>query len=458
MTKRALAALLPIAGLALGLLTPLPATASSVIRNPGDPAYRVRLRSDASGHVFSGKETISFRDVGATDLTAIYLRLWSNGVDGCQPKNPIEISRVTGGTAGPLTVDCTAVRVRLDTPVAPGGSGTIGMHVRIEVPRRNDRFGYHGGLALFGTALPTLAIQDDAGWHLDPFVDLGESFYSIVGRYRVAFDLPRPIEVAATGAATAEWSSTSGRHGVTYVAGNVRDFAWAAAGKLHQLHGQVGGTRVVVSYVPSLTSAKTASDSLAVAEHSVRALGSAFGQYPYPEMDVVLTHFASFGGMEYPTIVFTNPSPTTISHEVAHQWWFGIVGDDEYREPWLDESFATWSAYVPFGGWTRCRHYRFPGKGARITDDMGYWATHPGQYGTIYSGGGCLLARLSQRFGYQRFLRILRRYAADHWLGVTRTGDFQSAIARAAASDLPHFNVDAFWRHWRVGEPSAGSG
>ena len=167
-------------------------------------------------------------------------------------------------------------------------------------------------------------------------------------------------------------------------------------------------------------------------------------------MDVVLAGFAAFGGMEYPTVIFTNPVRLTVSHELAHQWWYGIVGDDEYAEPWLDESFATWSQYLPFGPWRSCRKYHFPGAGARITNDMGYWEAHPGEYGTIYGGGGCLLANLAHRFGQRSFITILRSYAAHHWLGVARTAEFKARIERAAAAQLPGLDMAAYWATWRV--------
>ena len=77
------------------------------------------------------------------------------------------------------------------------------MRVTIDLPKRNDRFGYHGGLALVGTALPTLAVHDDLGWHLDPYVDLGESFYSIVGAYEVTLNVPKGLRTPATGVAVA---------------------------------------------------------------------------------------------------------------------------------------------------------------------------------------------------------------------------------------------------------------
>ena len=118
----------------------------------------------------------------------------------------------------------------------------------IDLPADNDRFGYHGGLALLGTALPTLAIHDDLGWHLDPFVDLGESFYSIVGDYQVTLNVPSALRTPTTGVAVA--SQTAGpRRITTYVAHHVRDFEWAA-GRLATVRGRFGRHRVVVSYRP----------------------------------------------------------------------------------------------------------------------------------------------------------------------------------------------------------------
>jgi aminopeptidase N len=87
-----------------------------------------------------------------------------------------------------------------------------------------------------------------------------------------------------------------------------------------------------------------------------------------------------------------------------------------------------------------------------MTNDMGYWREHPAQYfSVVYIGGACLLAQLAERFGLDRFLRILERYAARHRYGIARTSDFVHAIDRAAARHLPGFDTDAFWAAWRVG-------
>ena len=447
---RRLRALLSIS-LALTFLTPSPtATADPaipVIRNPGSPSYVVSLRGDALGHVWRGEESITFTNLEAEPLATIWLRLWSNGVVGCDPQ-AIAVAGMHGGTPGDLSHRCTALPIDLDTPVAQGAEATISMRVTIDLPRKNDRFGYHGGLALMGTALPTLAVHDDLGWHLDPFVDLGESFYSIVGDYRVTLNVPRTLRTPASGVAVAT-QTDGGRRVTMYVAHDVRDFEWAAA-RLATVRGRSGGTEVVVSYRPLDLTRRAAKTALGYSVASLDAYSAGFGTFPYPEMDVVLTSFAAFGGMEYPTIIFTNPDKITISHELGHQYWYGIVGDDQFSSPWLDESFATWTSYLPFGAWKKCASYRWPSNGARITNDMGYWKAYPAEYDTIYSGGGCLLANLADTFGMARFVEILHDYAQAHWFGVTRTEDFKAAIEAAALADGLAFDPATYWDHWRV--------
>ncbi len=233
------------------------------------------------------------------------------------------------------------------------------------------------------------------------------------------------------------------------MANDVRDFEWAA-GRLASVKGRSGGTRVVVSYLPRDMSVRRARAALTVAVRSMDKYSEAFGTFPYPDMDVVLADFRTFGGMEYPTIIFTNRDRYTISHELAHQYFYGIVGDDQFAEPWLDESFATWAQYLPFSAWKQCSGFDWPSAGARLTNDMAYWATHLGEYFTIYSGGGCLLANLAGLFGVDRFVEVLHDYVQAHWLGVARTDGFKTAIEAAAVTDGIAFDPATYWALWRV--------
>ena len=456
-TRRLLASLVALTSL-LVLAGSVPSAtamgAPGVIRDPADPSYVVHLKTRGVGHSWSGEESVTFTNLGAGDLGEIWLRLWSNGVMGCggvDGNDAIRVFHVSGGVADPPTVDCTALRIQLDVPVPPGARATVGMRVAIDVPRRNDRFGYEPGLTLLGTALPTLAVRDDQGWHAtERFVDLGESFYSIVGTYRVTLNAPRGLSTPATGFAVAHRDTRNGRSVTTYAASSVRDFAWAA-GHLAHVSGHVGATRVVVSYQRSGVTHLQALDALANARGAMRTYGRDFGAYPYREMDVVLPTSASFGGMEYPQIVFTNPY--AISHEVAHQWWYGVVGDDEFQEPWLDEGFATWTERLAPGGgtpWRNCATPSWPSAEAKLTNDMGYWDAHRAQYGAVvYDIGGCLLANLAHRFGLTTFLRVLRSYAQAHWFGVARSSEFRDAVDAAALADGVSLPA-GYWSTWRV--------
>jgi hypothetical protein len=432
------------------LLAASPARAGTVIvRNPGEPSYDVRLLGDADGHTWVGSETVTFRNLDAVPLTDLYLRLWSNGVQGCSPL-AIDVTNLTGGSAGALQQSCTVLPVTLDTPVAPASLGSVAMDVSITLPAINDRFGYAGGLAYVGTALPTLAIHDDAGWHLDPYIDLGESFYSVVGTYRVQLDVPKGLRTPTTGIATSS-ATIDGRRTTTYEASEVRDFEWAAGDLSRLTASTASGTRLRAWYLPAQTTAGAAQRMLDSAVTSMDAFSSAYGTFPYAEMDVVLSAFTSFGGMEYPTIVFANAETSSVTHELAHQWWYGVVGDNQFSEPWLDESFATWSEDLPFSPSVGCVRLPWPSATARLDGDMAYWDTHQNEYWVIYAQGACMLANLAKRFGLNRFRRILHDYAASQWFGIARTGDFRAAVEAAAAVDLPGWDVAAYWARWRVG-------
>jgi hypothetical protein len=391
---------------------------------------------------------IAFTNVDAAPLGRVYLRSWSNGVQGCDPA-AIRVRALEGGAAHEPTQRCTTVRVDLPAPLVQGERARVAFRLSIRLPRVADRFGYAHGLSLLGSALPVLAVRDDTGWNLPPYVDLGESFYSLAGRYRVTLDTPSALATPATGVRVARRTSRD-RTVQTFVARDVRDFEWAA-GRLSKLTGRGGGARVAVWYPPG-TTRRTAGQMLAVAERAMRTFRAAFGPYPYPELDVVLTGRTSFGGMEYPTIVFTAPNANVVAHELAHQWWYGTVGNDQFSEPWLDEGLATWSERLPTRPWRSCEgSFTWPSPTTRMTNDMAYWRDHPGQYWRVaYLGGGCMAAQLVEGFGLVRFQRVLRDLAAAHRFGVVRTEDFRAAIEAAAAIHWPAFDPDAFWRRWRM--------
>ncbi|GGS76509.1 M1 family aminopeptidase [Streptomyces cinerochromogenes] len=419
--------------------------ATDATRTPAAPAYTVNLSSDTSGTVWTGHESVTFTNASATALGEVYLRLWDNYHGSCDAM-PIKVGNVTGGTAGALSVACTALRIDLPSPLAQGQSATIGFDLGITVPSGADRFGHDGAFSFLGNALPVLAVRDGAGWHLDPYTNNGESFYSLAADFKVTLDHPSTLLVPATGTST-DTPGSSGRTVTTATAAKVRDFAWAA-GPFTRISGTSAAGVPVNVYSVSGISSSSAQSMLSTARTAVDAHAARFGAYPYGELDAVIDNNYWFGGMEYPGFVLDLVSTTALTHEIAHQWWYGIVGDDEYTSPWLDEAFTDYATDLAQGktGANCWSSVSWASSAEKISNSMAYWDAHSSRYSTVvYGYGKCALHDLRRVLGDTAMAKLLKDYASAHWYGVSTTAEFKAAAQAATSTDLT-----SFWTQHRI--------
>ncbi|MGW5283604.1 M1 family aminopeptidase [Streptomyces collinus] len=425
-----------------GGTTPPPA---DTVRTPAAPSYTVSLSSDTGGTVWNGHESATFTNASATALSEVYLRLWDNYHGTCSTM-PITVTNVTGGTAGALSVNCTALKITLPSPLNQGQSATIGFDLGITVPSGADRFGHDGAFSFIGNALPVLAVRDGSGWHLDPYTDNGESFYSLAADFKVTLDHPSGLLVPATGTST-DTPGSSGRTVTTATAAKVRDFAWAA-GPFSKISGTSSAGVPVNIYSVSGISSSSAQSMLSTAKSAVDAHAARFGAYPYGELDAVIDNNYWFGGMEYPGFVLDLVSTTALTHEIGHQWWYGIVGDDEYNSPWLDEAFTDYSTDLALGKTgTGCwNSVSWDSSAEKITNSMAYWDAHSSRYSTVvYGYGKCALHDLRRVLGDTAMAKLLKDYATAHWYGVSTTAEFKAAAQAATSTDLT-----SFWTQHRI--------
>ncbi|GAA2741885.1 M1 family aminopeptidase [Kitasatospora cinereorecta] len=426
-----------------GGTTPPPTTDPT--RTPAAPGYTVSLSSDATGANWSGHESIGFTNASAAPLNEVYLRLWDNYHGSC-PTTPITVTNLTGGTAGALSVNCTAMKVTLPAPLAQGQSGTVAFDLSIAVPSGADRFGRDGSFNFIGNALPVLAVRDAAGWHLDPYTNNGESFYALASDYSVTLDHPTSLQVPATGTSV-DTPGSSGRTVTKATASKVREFAWAA-GPFTKISGtSTAGVKLNV-YSVSGISTTDAQSMLSTAKSAIDSHATRFGAYPYGEVDTVLDNNFWFGGMEYPGFVLDLVSTTALTHELGHQWWYGIVGDDEYTSPWLDEAFTDYSTDLALGKTgTNCwNSVSWASSAEKITNSMAYWDANSSRYSTVvYGYGKCALHDLRRLIGDSAMTTLLHDYAQAHWYGVSTTAEFKAAAQKATTTDLT-----SFWTQHRI--------
>jgi len=434
----ALALLMLVAGAAA-------AHAQSVAIRGADPeAYALDLRYDGHGAgVLPGSERIEFVNRGPAPLDRVWLRLWANGPDRCRPRR-IEVRVEAPAVAGSERVRCSALEVRLAAPVAAGARGALSLRFRVQGRRQADRFGRIGGTTLLGNVIPVLAVEDAGGLHLDPYTALGESFYSLAARWDATLRLPARLRAATTGTLLSESASRKERT-LRVRSAQARDFA-LAVGRLRRRTTQVAGVKIRVHFGPRVDGARR---SLRAARRAVRALSKRLGPLGSSELDVVLFRedlgAGSLAGMEYPELVFSLPLAEVVAHEVAHQWWYGMMGNNQFAEPWLDESFAQYSHERLYPGSNFCRPgrpYRLVARRWRriaLDSSMGLFERRaPAAVGdVIYLAGSCALQTLERGIGRSRMTAVLRLLQSRNRYGVITKADVLGAIGEVApAFDL----------------------
>jgi hypothetical protein len=421
------------------------AHAQSVAIRGADPeAYALDLRYDGHGAgVLAGSERIEFVNRGPAPLDRVWLRLWANGPDRCRPRR-IEVQVEAPAVAGSERVRCSALEVRLAAPVAAGARGALSLRFRVQGRRQADRFGRIGGTTLLGNVIPVLAVEDAGGLHLDPYTALGESFYSLAARWDATLRLPARLRAATTGTLLSESASRKERT-LRVRSAQARDFA-LAVGRLRRRTTQVAGVKIRVHFGPRVDGARR---SLRAARRAVRALSKRLGPLGSSELDVVLFRedlgAGSLAGMEYPELVFSLPLAEVVAHEVAHQWWYGMVGNNQFAEPWLDESFAQYSHERLYPGSNFCRPgrpYRLVARRWRriaLDSSMGLFERRaPAAVGdVIYLAGSCALQTLERGIGRSRMTAVLRLLQSRNRYGVITKADVLGAIREVApAFDL----------------------
>jgi Peptidase family M1 domain len=392
--------------------------AATAERWPLPERYSLELAYDAHRFALSGTERIALRNTGPRSLARVWLRTWGNAFGGCR-RSRVRVDVTGGGRAGAERADCTALEVRLERPLDPGAATALELRIDVTAPERPDRFGRFAGAAYFGNALPLLAVADADGWNLPRYTFRGESFFSLAARWDVRLQLAPGIRAATTG---------STANGLTTAL--ARDFA-IVAGPLRPLERRAGA--VTLRHWRLRESRRDAERALRLAAEATRSYARWFGRYGRAELDIVegpraIARGAGIG-MEYPELVLTPARALVVRHELAHQWWYGIVGNDQWAEPWLDESFATYSGVRLGGGAGRCEPPR--GK-PPLTASMRVFEHGDDYRRVVYFGGMCALRTVERGLGRARFDGLLRGLVQQHRDGIMTTADVVAGVRAAA--------------------------
>jgi hypothetical protein len=216
---------------------------------------------------------------------------------------------------------------------------------------------------------------------------------------------------------------------------NARDFAFGASPYYRVATGTAGDTDIAAYYTSGDGAAAVASAKAALLTYE-----PTFGTYQWPRLVIAQTGRLGSGN-EYPGIVFLGKtlfsSRVIVAHEIAHQWWYGMAGNDQMREAWLDEGIAEFAASYFFGSFhsyvstrpVNASIYEYPNVPAPLN------ATEPGSYNqTVYFKSAQFLQGLRTRMGSAAFFAGLRALFEANRNGIVTTREFFDTMAAHGAS------------------------
>ncbi|MCC7035413.1 MAG: M1 family metallopeptidase [Acidobacteria bacterium] len=504
-----------------GARAPVPLRAQDAAMAPRTASYRVDATLDAAARTLTGTEVITWRNPGAVPAYSIrlhfYWNAWRNtdstwlsqrrlaglagdledrrGEDfGWQQVSALALVN-PDGTDGPDLMpsfryiqpddqnpaDRSLAAADLPTAVAPGQT----LHVRVawtaQVPRTFSRTGAIGNYFFIAHWFPKLGVFEADGWNARQFFANTE-FYADFGGYDVQLRVPRGWVVGATGR---EVSRTDVEGGLTvhrYAQDDVHDFAWTTSPDYEEYTERFEHERLPPVSMRLLLQPEHRGQQdrhFAATRAALKYYGEWYGAYPYPQITIIDPAWQSgAGGMEYPTL-FTagtrwlaprqsnQPEAVTV-HEAGHQFWYGMVANNEVTSAWMDEGFNTFSeervqsvTFQPnyrverfFGGFIPWQFRDIPL--SRATDGNGlngyrraaerdvpatpshlYW---PGTHADItYSKTALWLHTLERHLGWDRLQPVMAAYFERFRFKHPVPDDFFALVNEKTGDDLTWF-------------------
>ncbi len=413
--------------------------------------------TDRGTATLEGVSRLLYTNRGTEPITDLVLMLWPNHDD--QYLSSMTLSAVTSDGVALEQIDGepdgVAQRFALPAPLAPGATLDVSTAFSIEALPGIDesgaaRFGLTNDVLLAPTFYPLVPRRIGGDWDTQLAVPGGDTTNSDSATFVYVVHAPAEDAIVGSGIVLDERVDGDTRT-QTLVAAPMRDLA-LVVGPLTRSSVEVDG--VTINAYMLDRHADFTDEMLAYGADQVRNLNQRIGLYPYKELDLVDAPGA-FGGIEYPGEVFIGVvGPDSFFeiatvHEVGHQWFYGVLGDDQLREPWLDEGFASYTEVLYFeskdgtGGRERTVEEFRSNYEAMLTDSsvpiglpVERYDSDFDYYAAVYSKGAVFIDELRTRMGDEAFFAFLQTYYSQNRFGFVTGPLLQKTAETTCGCDL----------------------
>lgn len=447
----------------------VPSAQSALDALNGASVYHIEFTIAENLYEITGTEEVHYTNTEDVPLNEVQFRLFPNILGGT-----MQVSNLTvdgNGVTPAYQLNNSLMVVPLSAPLEVGQSTIIKMDYAVTVPQTVElNYGvlaYYDDVLALAHAYPMICVYDDEGWNAELPPQDGDVTYADAAFFLVRIHAPKDLTLVTSGSEIS--LDEAGQTQVLTVAnGPARDFYLAASPYFEEV-SQISNGVVIHSYAGKELQ-NGAQFVLQVASRSIEVFNRRYAPYPYTELDIVATPNLALG-IEYPgAIAITTRiydvsgdyrgAPTsqymesTVAHEVGHQWFYNLVGDDQLDDPWLDESltqFATLQYYADTYGsqgeegfraglesrWSRVSNADIP-IGMPVASYQG------AEYGAIVYGRGPLFfVALKNEMGTEAFDVFLKEYTESLSWKIATPEYLQSLAEQKCACDL-----DALFNEW----------
>jgi aminopeptidase N len=408
-------------------------TAERAAPAPDRPVIAVDFRLDDDLRTVTGTETVAFTpDLPVEEL---WFRLIPNAPQSSG--NRLSVDDVRGDdVAGGRYVDAEAdrgtpgglYRVDLRDPVPAGTTVTVEVDFTLRLtPERTpagfDRFGVEDDVTWWASGLPLLTWERGHGWATDPFVEVSaETTANEAADTTIRVSAPEDLVVLMSGAQAEPRDAADGRRVWESHEPVARDISMAV-GDFDTAVARTGGTEITVGVLPG--SDESAEDLADATVEAIRRVEGRFGPFPYATLTVPLVDDDG-GGEEYASsILLGDDDFDLLLHEVAHMWFYGMVGNSQFRDPWLDEAFATFAGSL--GPDTRS-HDDDPDVDGDVGGAMTDFRGQDDYEERVYSKGAGALEAAREAAGEDDFDAAIRCYVETQAWTIARPEDLARAL------------------------------
>jgi aminopeptidase N len=428
--------------------------------------YTINATIDPDARTIAGRERVEYTNRDTATLDRLYFHLYPNLRDFAGQLDITNLLVDGQVVAVAYEEQGYLLRVDLPQPLAPGATAAVAFDFATRAPRNASEsfygaFNREAGVLALASSYPITAIVRGGAWDIARIRDnnQGDFVNSETALYEVTLTAPADWSLVTTGAVV-DGRLDGGRQTARIVSGPQRDFMISLT-QLQHLAADVDGTRINSYY----RSGHERGGQLALdsAVNSLRAFNARYGRYPLTELDIVEISASTFSGVEYPGVILMESGlyasgrgmELTIAHEVGHQWWYSLVGNDVQGAAWIDEALASYSQIVyqeqihgPEAAERELEVFRRRYRDAAASGRDGVVeqptsAFRRNYVALVYGKAVLFFQALREQIGEEAFDRFLHNYYATHRYGYVSGGDLLASAEGACGCEL-----DELYHNW----------